>query len=709
MAQKKQQYDALLQSLIFITRHYGKPFSAQALMAGLPEKEALAPEHFIRAADKAGFDARMESCSLQELDPYQLPAIIIDGPNQVYVVIKKQGEQVQIIKPDEPKQIYSPEDLHLQLRTPYLFLLVQPQVGFSDRAEEMVKRSRIAWFWQVVKQAWPIYGEVLLASLLINLFALATPLFTMNVYDRVVPNNATDTLWVLASGIGLVLLFDIVLRTLRAYFVDSAGKHIDLQLSAKIFAQILGIAMPNRPQSVGALMNSVYGFESFREFITSSTMTILVDLPFVLLYLLFIAIVGGILVWIPIFIIPLVIFIGFLTMKPLARLTEQAQVYAAEKQATLVESLSGIEAIKCSQAEGVMQQRWESIHALAAQIGIRLRVYANSAIHISIFAQQFASVLVVIAGVYLISEHQMTTGGLIACTILTGRALASMSQVATLMTRYNQSISALHSVAKVMELPNERRPGESLLERKQLKGRIEFRNVSFSYPNQPVVALKQVNLTIEAGERIAVIGRIGSGKTTFAKLLLGFYQPTEGMVLIDSSELRQIDLTDLRSHIAYVPQDVLLFYGTVKDNIRFGKPYLADEKILELAHIAGVDRFLKQHPKGFELQVGERGCQISGGQRQAVTLARALADDPSILLLDEPTNSMDDSTEALVKANLAEYCQGKTLLLITHKASMLSLVDRVIVMDEGRIAADGPKDVVLGALKDGKIKVSGNR
>jgi ATP-binding cassette subfamily C protein LapB len=470
----------------------------------------------------------------------------------------------------------------------------------------------------------------------------------------------------------------------------------------------MGLKMANRPASVGAFSNTVQGFEFFRDFITSSTVTVLIDLPFVFLYIGIIALIGGPLAIIPLVMVPLVLLVGYVLQLPLQKITEDSYQHSAEKQATLIETLGAIEAVKSGGAEGVIQRKWERVVGLAARAAIKLRLVSNSSINFSILAQQLTSVMVIVYGVYEISAGNLTVGGLIACTILAGRGLAPMSQVAGLLTRYHQSLHSLESLNKVMDLPVERPEGRSHLHRPKLEGAVQLRDVTFQYPGQKVDALTNFSIIIKPGEKVGILGRIGSGKTTLAKLIQGFYEPNEGMVLVDGTDLHQIDPADLRRNIGYVSQDIVLFYGSVKENIAFGAPQVDDAEILQAAKIAGVDRFVKLKPEGYDMQVGERGCCLSGGQRQSIAVARAILLNPKILLMDEPTNNMDEMTEKQLKASLKSYVEDKTLILTTHKPSMLGLVDRLVILEGGHIVADGPKEKVMDALAKGEIRVSAN-
>ncbi|MDP3269105.1 MAG: type I secretion system permease/ATPase [Legionella sp.] len=693
--------DTLLACLVLLTRYYQNPFSPLALVARLPLVEnKLTPDLFSRAANRASLDTELRNIKLNEIDDANLPSVLLkkDG-TAVLLVLNDTGEQI-IIDPRQPEVIINSKEVAEELSGQVI--LVDQQFKHTQRSQETLQKENKNWFWKVMIKAWPLYSEVLLASLLVNIFALVIPLFTMNVYDRVVPNHAIDTMWVLASGVAIVFIFDMLLKGLRSYFIDIANKHSDLELSATIFQQVLGLSMVNRPRSVGALANTVQSFEVFRDFITSSTMTVLVDLPFVFIFLFVIYLIGGNLVWIPFIVVPVIFIIGLVLQWPLIRLTRKAYQYSSEKQATLFESLSAIETVKTTGAESILQSRWEKIIKEASNNSMHLRFFANASISITNLAQQIATIAIVIVGVYMIANGELTTGALIACTILTGRALAPMAQVSTLFTRYFQSVNALKSLNKIMQLDTDVNENTKFLHRPALKGDIEFKHVSFHYMDEEVNVLNNLSFKIKTGDRVAIIGRVGSGKSTLGKLLLKLYTPSEGTILLDGTDYKQINPDDLRQQIGYVPQDIILFYGSVRDNICVGAPFIQDSALLKAAEIAGVASFTNNHPKGFDRQVGEKGAELSGGQRQAVALARALIMDPNILLLDEPTSAMDDNNERQIKTRLNNYLTEKnTLILITHKISMLELVNRIIVMEDGKIIADGSKEAVLNALKSG--------
>jgi len=699
-------HDPLLECLLITTQLLHRPFSKATLTAGLPLTDGcLTPDLLIRAAKRAGLSAKLNPLALDAIEPTFFPAILLLH-NQQACIVQSVNEQgiFNIIQPRSGGGTMTIDAQELANQyTGYCFI-IQPEFQFEPRTATVPQSESKHWFWDHILKQLPIYSEVLVASCLINLFALASPLFAMNVYDRVVPNYALATLWVLAIGVFIVYCFDFIMRLLRGHFIDSASKHIDASLSNKIFEHMLSIRMASRPKSVGTMANMVHAFEAFRDFITSTTISILIDVPFTLIFIAVIWIIAGPLALIPLAAIPIIIAIGLLVQLPLNRLVQKSYRYATEKQATLIESLHGIETIKILNAEGNHQKRWEQVVSLAAALGAKLRLLASIGVNAAILSQNMCNVLMILFGVYAISRGELSMGGLIACTILTNRALAPMTQVASLLTRYYQSVTALNSVDQLMQASVERPKGYTPLQRSKPQGGITFQNVSFTYPQQSVPALNNVSFQIKPGERVGIIGRIGSGKTTIQKLLMGLYQPTAGNILIDSTDLQQLDIHHLRDYIGYVPQDINLFYGTVKDNISMGKPLIQDADILQAAKISGLDEFIERHPDGFDLTIEEHGRNLSGGQRQMIAITRACLNHPPILLLDEPTSAMDDKSDVKFKQQLMHALGDRTLILVTHRASMLSLVDRLIILDQGHITADGPKTKILQALTANTIQ-----
>jgi len=700
--------DPLLQALLSICKLLHSPHSAESLTAGLPLIEGkLSHALFIRAAKRAGFSSSLIKRPINEISNLVLPAVLLLNDNKTCVLVSKDEYKCTILLTEtgSGEKIIPLEELEQEYTG--LAFFIQAEHNFSSHSKHSETPRASHWFWDVIYKSWPIYTEVLVASLLINIFAVSSPLFVMNVYDRVVPNHALETLWVLAAGIAVVYSFDFIMKSLRGYFIDVAGKRSDIILSATIFEKVLGIKMASRPASVGAFASSLHDFESFRDFLTSATLTTLVDLPFLFIFLAVIYMLGGEIALIPLLVLPLAIIAGVIAQAPLKKTITEVSQYSSQKNALLVESLTNLDSIKSTGAESQTQKRWEENVGKIAQLSLKSRLFSTMAVNFTAFLQQMATVAVVILGVYKISDGELTMGALIACTLLTGRALAPVSQVASLLTRYHQARTSLDTLNNMMALPVEREPGKKFLHRPTFTGNIEFKNVNFSYPDQPIKALDNISFKIKAGERVGFIGRIGSGKSTIEKLMLGFYEAQEGSILVDGTDIRQIDPSDLRRQIGYVPQDISLTFGSVKDNITLGSQFADDDAILRAAEISGVTNFVNRHPAGFDLQVGERGSALSGGQRQSVAVARSLLLSPPIFIMDEPSNSMDNSTEESFKQRFSKELNTQTLILVTHRASLLTLVNRLIVMDGSKIVADGPKESVLSALKQGQIKVTG--
>ncbi len=699
--------DPFLDCLIILSKYYNRPSSPEGLTAGFPldENNHITLDSFIRSASRNGIFARVLKISLDEIHASYLPVVIFLQDESPCILKEWNADgTASIIRPLTDAKIEKISRDNLKNEYTGAAILISPTHLFDPRAEEPGKPLPRRWFWNVMKKAWAVYSEIIIASFLINIFALASPLFIMNVYNRVVPNQATATLWVLFSGVLIVFIFDFIMRNLRAYFIDAAGKNIDMQLSKDIFSHILDIRLGIRPNSVGSLANTVQSFESFREFITSTTISILVDVPFAIIFLVTIALLGGWLVMVPICAIPVILFFGYLIQKPLDEMIRKNYRYSSERHAVLVETLSSMEAIKGMHVEGFMQKRYENVAEAASILGIKLRSLATFGINFSMFTQQLAVVILVVCGVFLIQAGTLSVGGLVACTILASRALVPIAQLAGILARYEQSKTSIVALDQVMQLPTERPINKNFLYLSKLDGDIEFRKVTFYYPEQPVAAINKLSFEVKAGEKIGVIGATGSGKSTILKLIMKFYDPTTGNILIDHFEEQQLDPAELRHFIGYVPQDVTLFHGSIKENINFGAPQVDDSAIIRAAQLSTVDTFVAHHPEGFNRLVGERGQFLSGGQRQAIVIARALLLNPSVVLFDELGNSMDDGTISLLIARLKPYVATKTLLLVTHKPILLNLVDRLIVMDNGHLVADGPRDEVIKMLTERKIK-----
>ena len=698
--------DPLLQCLLALCRFHGNASTAEAVMGGLPvDSGQLTPALFERAASRVGLTSRIVYRKPDEIEPALLPAVLMLENERACLLMgwEEGGEFARVVYPELNEAAVQVPREELLSRSAETAIVCRPRFRFDQRAPRTGTSERGHWFWDAMRANMPIYRDVLLAAFFINVFALALPLFTMNVYDRVVPNYAVETLWMLAAGVIIVLIADISLRSMRGYFLDLASRRIDIKLSALIMERVLGIRLEHRPQSVGSYAVNLRSFETVRDFITSASVTTIIDIPFALIFIAVIAWIAWP-VLIPL-LIGLTVVLGFALsvqgkLKELAETTYRA---GAMRNSTLIESLVGLETIKAMGAESRMQRRWEDTTAFLAHVGVQLRLLSSSAINVTQWSQQMVTMFVIVTGVYLITAGELSMGGLIACTMLSGRIMAPFGQLAGLITQYHNAEIALKSLDEVMAKPVERPDGAQFLSREMFNGEIEFKNVSFAYPGAEMESLSGVSFKIKPGEHVAILGRVGSGKSTLEKLAMGLYQPTDGAIMIDGIDLRQLDPTELRSRVGYVPQDVTLFYGSLWDNLTLSDPQVADAALVRAVEIANLADYVNRHPQGFDMMVGERGDSLSGGQRKSVALARGVINEPPILLMDEPTGSMDHSTETAVKKHLQEFVKGRTWLVVTHRNSLLEMVDRIIVIDNGRLVADGPRDSVIQALQQGKI------
>lgn len=677
------------------------------LTTGLPlPAQRLSAELLPRAAARAGLQGRLLQRKLEQIPDIAMPALLLlkDGRSAVLVGWAADGNARLLLSESDGGEVRVSRELLNDDYSGRVFF-AQPQHQFDVNHGSLIPRAR-SWFRDTLKRSRWLYTDAIAASLLINIIAMAAPLFVMNVYDRVVPNQAASTLWVLSIGITGAYIFDLLLKSMRSLCLDLAGKKTDLIISATLFERIVGMAMRNRPARVGSFAQNIHEFQSLRDFLASLTLTSLIDLPFTILILLVIGLLGGNLVWVPVVAFPVALLISYALQKPLAATMERSMALAAERQSSLIETLAGLDAVKVNNAESERQYQWEQTIGTLSRLELRVKMLSSLAMNLTLLIQQLAGVIIIIFGVYQIIDGNLSMGGLIACYMLNGRALSPLGSLAGLLTRYQQARVTMVSVDQMMELPQERNYDERPLTRKTLQGAIEFRQVNFTYPQQQNTALANLSMTVKPGEKIGIIGRSGSGKSSLAKLLVGLYQPDSGTLLVDGVDIRQIDVSELRHNIGYVPQDIQLLSGTLRDNLVSGARYVEDEMVLQAAELAGVHEFARLHPKGYELQVGERGQNLSGGQRQNVALARALLLNPPILLLDEPTSAMDNTGEERLKQRLLAVIENKTVILVTHRASLLSLVDRLIVIDRGQILADGPKAAVMEALKKGQISVA---
>ena len=708
--------DPLLDCLVEVCRLHGQAATRASLSASLPLVGGrLGIDLVERAAARAGMAARLQRLPLGQIDGAVLPAILILKDNRACVLLGWDGDgeaaTARVLLPETAQGSVVLPRAELAARYTGVVLFVRPHFRFDSRTATDASTGTAGgkalkskhWFWGAVLEQRFVYRDVLWAALLINLFALAFPMFSMNVYDRVVPNHAVETLWALAIGIGLVIGADLFMRLLRSHFVDEASARIDVRISATLMEKVLGMRLEARPESVGSFASNLRGFEQVRDFIASSTVTALIDLPFAILFIVVLAWMSPWLALPVVVVGTIILVLGYILQHRLHELSETTYQAAALRNATLIESLTGIETIKSQGAESVIQAKWERTNTYLSRTNVKMRALSSGAMYGTSFLTQAVSVAIIIIGVYLISQRELTMGALIAASMLSARALAPAGQIVGILMQYQGARTAMESLNQVMAKPVERPIGQTFIQRPQLRGDIEFRNVKFAYPGRQDAALEGLNFKIAAGERVALIGRVGSGKSTIQRLIMGLYQPTDGSVLIDGIDLRQLDPADVRRNCGYVSQDVTLFHGTLRDNITFGLPYADDSAVVAAAEVAGMADFINRHPKGFDMPVGERGESLSGGQRQSVGLARAVLHHAPILLLDEPTSAMDFSTEAQITNRVNSFAQDKTVVLVTHRTSMLAMVTRVIVIDGGKVVADGPRERIMEALASGRV------
>lgn len=559
------------------------------------------------------------------------------------------------------------------------------------------------WLMAPIRTNRSVYTKVAVAAVMINVFALVTSLFTMTVYDRVLPNNATSSLIGLSIGLGIILLFDFILKILRAYFVDVAGADIDRDIGENMFTRLLSIRLDQPRGSTGGLAQMLRELETLRDFFASATLVALVDVPFILVTLAVMAMIGGWLVLVPIMLIPVVVLVGVVTQPMMDRLAAQNMGQAMLKQSVLIETIGGLEMVKSASAGRLLTRRWDDAMENHASSSMSQRLISNVSVTVAASGQQIAYAGVVVAGVGMIASQSLTMGGLIACSILSGRAVAPLAQIATLLSRLTMTRTAYRQLDKFMETPSEGQGADSLA-LDTVTGQIEFRAVHFTYPGATEAALNGVSFQIKPGEKVAILGRVGSGKSTVARVILGLYPPESGLVLVDGTEVRQLNADRLRRHIGSVLQDTVLLSGTVRDNIVLDRAHVDDEELLRVARLSGTHDFMGRLANGYELRLADRGDSLSGGQRQSIAVARALAGKPSILLLDEPTSAMDTQTEMALIDRLQSEMADRTALIITHRLPLLKLVSRIIVMEQGKVIADGPRDAVLKQITQPQVK-----
>lgn len=696
----ENQGGVLMDCLMIICRAHNISVSRASLLSGLPlDNGELSPTGFERAAHRAGLASRTAKRDMAQINAALLPAVLIMEGRQACVLHELTDDSAKVSYPELDTAVVSVEREQIASQFTGYIIFARP-VAQSETSSGKVEKNAVGhWLWSSVKSAYDLYRDVLLASIFISLLSIALPLFVMNVYDRVVPNAAMETLWALAIGVLLVLAADFLLRVLRQYFVELAASRLDVTMSAKIMEKVLSIDLTNRPAKSGAFINSLQSFESIRHFFGSLTLVALVDLPFGLLFVFIIAMIDIYLV-IPILLGTTILFLYALKAQRVMRsLSEESMEISARKSSLITESVTALEDLKAFGYQSRTQSAWEKQTIFLAKVNAKLRLVSMSVNNSALWIQQSVGVVIILTGVYLIIEGEITQGGLIAAYLLSSRAMGPVSQAAALLAQYHQAETAKNALDDIMSLPSEGGDNKQVKNASQLSGNLDVKQLCFRYPNENVLALKDINFSIKQGEHVAILGKNGCGKSTLNRLLMGFYKAESGQVLLDEIDMKQYDPVLLRQNIGYVPQDVNLFSGTLKENILPAHRGVDDERLWEIAKQCGLAKVVNSHGNGFEQQVGEGGKQLSGGQRQSVSLARALIYNPAIFIMDEPTSAMDSANEAMMKETIREAIKGKTFILNTHRTTLLDLVDRVIVIENGKIIADGKKEDVLPQFK----------
>ena len=706
--------DALAQALVWLTRHHGQERSLASLFEGQRISGLVGPDQALRALREAGYKAGLVQRPLADIHDLLLPVVLLlkSGDAALLVARRQQASGPAlcslVLPGTQPRSMDASDD---ELATEYsgIALLATPLPAATAPSPNATAQEAAAlldpnshWLWGTMRRFIPYYRSALLAALLSNTLMLVTGTITSVIYDKVIPNQAFVTLWAVAVAGGLALVFDLAARQLRAHLIDLAGKKSDLIVGTLLFRQSLGVRMECRPESAGAYSHIVGQIEQVREFFSSATLSAVSDLPFIFIFIAMTFVMGGPLGWVMVVAVPLILGASWLIQGTLRRATSANMQQQADLHGLLVEAVEGIEDIKATGAQGRFLHHYEQASAAAVDSQLRSRRVSSLTMNLSMLSQQAVTLVMLVWGVYLIDAKVISAGALMGGVMFAMRGLGPLTSIVMLSTRYQGARAAMRALDRVMAQPTEREAGRNYLPLPLMSGRIGLHEVAFSYPaaagqDAPKV-LKGVTLRFEAGERVAILGRIGSGKSTILRLTAGLYRPSEGAVEVDGIDLRQLDPSDFRAGVGYVPQDSRLFNGTLRDNVLLGRATADAQRLAAVAKLTGLARVVEGHPMGWDLPVGESGGLLSGGQRQLVALTRSLITEPKILLMDEPTSSMDAQSEVAFLRQLKEAAAGCTLVMVTHRPAVLELVSRIVVVDAGKVVMDGPKQAVLAAL-----------
>jgi ATP-binding cassette, subfamily C, bacterial LapB len=701
--------DSLLQSLLWICDSYGVEKSVASFMAGLPSTNRLSIEQGMRSLEASGFATKLVKRDASIFPNELLPVVVMTKTGGALILKQRiQSDkglrpQFECLDPSTSNQSFMVSEAELlTIQSGHCLLVKQlPKPGEAG-GEDAEEPSGSSWLWKTVWRYRRYYYDSILASILINVLSTLGGLFAIHIYDRVIPLKAYSTLWSLVVGVVMAMLFEAAARHLRDYLLDLAARKSDITLSSALFKQALGLRLEHTPPSSGAFAHQVRQFETVRDFAASASMAVITDLPFALLFIFMIFTVAGPLAVVPLAAIFIVMITAILVQYPMHKLMLETFRDQSAMMGVLIESIEGIETLRVTGASGIMIKRYEELNATTAHSGMRFRIISNIVMTFFNLVQQAQGIIVMVWGTYLIHQGELSTGALVGCMMFAGRAIGPVGQFVQLAMRFQTAKTAMAGLNSLMEMPTERDPARSYLQKTKFNGSIEIQKLSFAYPStgnhKPPIALRDVSLSIEPGERVAFVGKIGSGKSTLLRMIAGLFQPIEGQVKIDGIDIRQIDPVDFRNQIGYVTQDLRLFRGTLRENIFLGRSAATVDAFMEVVALTGLDKIADAHPMGYDMPIGSMGLGLSGGQRQLVALARALVTRPKILLMDEPTSAMDMQTEAMFTKRLEDIVKGRTVIIVTHRPSLLSVVDRIVVMDNQRMVADGEKEKILAML-----------
>ena len=709
----------IIEHIVLVTRLLGAPVSEAALSAEVVRDKKLKVNYhsLVEVLRSHGFENTLSKRNLEDIPSLAVPVMIILHNEEATVITQIEGSgqerKYHIRQVDGLEQELS----HEQLSGLYLGYcwFIKPKMATDMRSELPEYHLPKAWFWKVIWRFRSYYYQVILATIIINFLALVSSLYVMNVYDRVIPNQAYETLWVLSIGVVLAILFEFAAKMIRGHLTDIAGKKADLIISSALFRRVMALRLADRPASSGSYASNLREFEAVREFMTSASLLTIVDLPFLLLFIFVISMVGGKLALVPLTIIPIVVIVGFVVQRPLSRHINESMKEGSQRSGLAVEAIEGIETLKTNNATSWAQQRWDEYTAKTSASSIKVKDTSNFMVNFAVAMQQLNTVFLVVVGTYLIHAdnhaERITMGALIASVILSGRALAPLAQVAGLATRFQQAKLALRGVNDIVSRPIERSPERKYITLDNVQGNIAFENVTFKYKNESNNAVDELRINIRPGEKVGILGRIGSGKSTMLKLASGLYDTEKGNVTLDGVDMRQLDPNFLRNQVLLFSQSPRLFLGTLRENMDLARTdsYSTDQDLLTALKRFGLDQIIRNHPRGLDMPLGEDGLGLSGGQKQIIALARMTLRDPKVVLLDEPTTSLDQGTERMALNAIAHWGRNRTMLLVTHRPQVLQIVNRIIVMENGKVVMDGPRDLVLQKLmqnEQNKVKAA---